>query len=268
MSCGVRLTYDLVKKFFDNNKCELLSSEYKNARSKLKYRCVCGNISEIVFDSFRRGNRCKSCGSKRCGLKQRYSHDKVAEYFKSQGCELLDVYVKSSLPMRYRCVCGNESKINYNNFMKGRRCKLCHVKKISGENNYQWIKDRKSYSEWCNFRFRCYNALRNSLKAFGNIKNKKTEELLGYTCKDLQSHIKSHPNWKMCADKKWCIDHIFPISAFKEYGISDPTIINCLENLQPLIRDDNLIKTDKYDRSLFEKWLISKNIDIGVQICI
>lgn len=36
----------------------MLSDKYVNADSKLKYKCVCGNISEIMYRSFHEGHRC------------------------------------------------------------------------------------------------------------------------------------------------------------------------------------------------------------------
>ncbi|MHA1468957.1 MAG: hypothetical protein ACTSSP_00195 [Candidatus Asgardarchaeia archaeon] len=62
---GEKLTYEYVNTFFKKENCELLEKEYKNARSKLKYKCNCGDVSKIVFDHFRLGQRCKKCGIKK-----------------------------------------------------------------------------------------------------------------------------------------------------------------------------------------------------------
>jgi len=58
-------TYQQVFDFFEEQGCQLLEKEYKNARTKLRYVCNCGSESLIVFDSFKRGNRCKRCGIKK-----------------------------------------------------------------------------------------------------------------------------------------------------------------------------------------------------------
>lgn len=52
--------------------------------------------------------------------------------------------------------------------------------------------------------------------------------------KQLQEHIKNHPNYENLKDVKWHIDHIFPITAFAKYNIRDISLINYLENLRPL----------------------------------
>ncbi len=60
-----KLTYEEVKEVFKSNDCELLSSSYKDAYTKLKYKCSCGNISEILFHSFKKGHRCMICSHER-----------------------------------------------------------------------------------------------------------------------------------------------------------------------------------------------------------
>jgi len=253
-------TYDYVNKFFSDHKCKLLSDTYKNARTKLKYICSCGNESEIVFDSFKRGNRCKKCSGKRSNIKTSLSHEFVESFFMSAGCKLLETYKSANKPMQYECVCGNISRISYANFKLGKRCKKCFIKRISGENNYQWHHDREDHFNYLSFKDKCYKMLRITLKKFNNNKTCKTEKMLGYSALDLKKFIENHPNWNNVKNKKWSIDHIFPIKAFWDYGISDPTIINGLDNLQPLCHNENVKKNCKYDVFLFEDWLKNKGI--------
>jgi hypothetical protein len=40
--------------------------------------------------------------------------------------------------MKYKCSCGNISKITFSGFQQGSRCKKCAIKNNSGENNYNW----------------------------------------------------------------------------------------------------------------------------------
>jgi hypothetical protein len=44
---------------------------------------------------------------------------------------------------------------------------------------------------------------------------------------------------------EWHIDHIMPINHFIKSGITDPAIVNALENLQPLWAYENLSKGDR-----------------------
>ncbi len=57
-----KFTYDYVKDLFEKQNCELLSKEYLNSSTKLKYKCSCGNISEILLHCFIGGARCQQCG--------------------------------------------------------------------------------------------------------------------------------------------------------------------------------------------------------------
>jgi len=55
-------TYSYVYNYFLEHDCKLLSTEYKNNFTKMRYICSCGNESEIRFNNFQEGNRCKDCG--------------------------------------------------------------------------------------------------------------------------------------------------------------------------------------------------------------
>lgn len=60
-----KLTYEYVEKYFKEEGCKLLETEYKNNSTKMKYICTCGDINEISFDSFKQGCKCKKCGYKK-----------------------------------------------------------------------------------------------------------------------------------------------------------------------------------------------------------
>ena len=256
-----RLTFEFVRDYFHKHGCTLLEDNYINARTKLRYICSCGNRAQIVFDSFRSGNRCRCCGVKKTARKQVLSPQEVSDYFESQGCELLDAYSRSCISMRYKCSCGEISRSNWNNFKRGRRCKKCGIVKRSGERHYEWQEDREQIALDRKFRQRCYKLLRMVLSVTGRVKNKRTAEMLGYDYRQLQDHIFSHPNWNNVNNSVWHIDHIFPIKAFRDYGITDLKLINCLENLRPIAAHENYSKNCKYDKSEFEDWLISKGVE-------
>ena len=245
---------DSVKTIFKKNGCKLLESNYKNSYTNLNYICSCGSKSKVTLSSFLQGSRCKKCGIDKM-KKSKFDIKKVSKLFKDSGCVLLDEYKKSSIPMRYICSCGNESKISWNNFSKGRRCRECGLAKRSKENHYCWNKDRKKHEDNLKFRQRCYKLVRMSLDATGKKKNKKTQDLLGYDHFELKKHIMNHPNYKKLKGKSFHIDHIFPIKAFVDHDISDLSIINQLDNLRPLSGAENVSKNAKYDETKFLEWL-------------
>ena len=72
----------------------------------------------------------------------------------------------------------------------------------------------------------------------------KSYDIVGYGFEDIKKHITSMFTDGMSWDNygKWHIDHIKPIKAFLDEGVTDPKIINSLENLQPLWAFDNISK--------------------------
>lgn len=272
MSQRIKLTYEFVKNYFKEQGCELLEENYINARTKMRYICLCKKESSIVFDSFRQGNRCKDGGVKKTSEAQRgvrrgknkgqenLTTESVSKFFKEQGCELLDEYFDAVTPMRYVCICKNQSEISWSNFYKGSRCQNCLKISRSGPNNYQWIEDQTLYQTWLEFKNRCYGAL-NSIKT-GSDDSIAGEHFLGYDRKQFWSTITNNPNWEFCKGRDWQIDHIFPFNAFREYEIWDEKLINGLDNIQPMLSKDNISKHDKYDKYKFLEWLKSKGVEV------
>lgn len=62
-------TYDTVKMAFEQRGYKLISEEYINKRSKLKFICPSGHSGEISFNSFNKGHECKKCGYISAGKK-------------------------------------------------------------------------------------------------------------------------------------------------------------------------------------------------------
>jgi hypothetical protein len=210
---------------------------------------------------------------------RKFTIEQVRQMFADRGCELLDtVYKNSVTPVAYRCKCGNMSAVTLGAFVHQKQnCYECGlkkiqekrsnnrewIKKVSGANNYQWIADRQKARENELFRKKIYKALSSSLKAGKTTKARRTHEILGYTPKELQTYVLSHPNYAKVCGGSWHLDHIFPINAFIENGITDPKLINCLENLQPLSGRQNTSKRSKYDKVAFAEWLKAHGIIMG-----
>jgi hypothetical protein len=87
--------------------------------------------------------------------------------------------------------------------------------------------------------------LNNSLKRFNTNKENKTIELLGYSAQDLKEHLESKflegMSWNNRSE--WHIDHIIPVSSFNKS--EKMSVVNSLDNLQPLWAKDNLSKGSK-----------------------
>lgn len=89
--------------------------------------------------------------------------------------------------------------------------------------------------------------LTKQLKSTNESKDSGLYKLMGYTPHQLKSHIESQfvdgMTWENHGE--WHIDHIIPISMWIKVGVTDSSVINALDNLQPLWAIDNLSKGDR-----------------------
>lgn len=99
---------------------------------------------------------------------------------------------------------------------------------------------------------RCIGTMRCMLNRYfvftGEKKAKRTEEFLGYSAAQLKAHLEKMFVGKMSWDNHgelWEIDHIIPISVLVKNGEKDPSKINCLSNLKPILKTENRSKQDK-----------------------
>jgi len=67
-----KLTYEFVKKAFENNGYTLLSEEYKNNQTKLDYICPKGHINSMIWASWKRGHRCPTCATESTRNRPKY----------------------------------------------------------------------------------------------------------------------------------------------------------------------------------------------------
>lgn len=122
-------------------------------------------------------------------------------------------------------------------------------KDVSDENHPRWNHNREEVLITRKIRRFMYRSLN---RLVCDKAGKHTEEIHGYTHKDLlkclESKLLPRMSWQNYGE--WHIDHVKPISAFVKEGITDPKIINALDNLQPLWAEDNLKKSNKIKRFL------------------
>lgn len=136
---SAKLSYETVYKYFKDEGCELLEKEYINLKTKMRYRCECGEESSIRFYDFKSGHRCAKCYGN-----EKHKFEDVYNKFKEKGCELLETaYINAHTKMKYRCSCNNESSIKFNDFQNGNRCMKCSGKeKLTYEDVYNYFIDQ------------------------------------------------------------------------------------------------------------------------------
>src|SRR5688572_21597858 len=111
----MRRRYDIekCKQLFSEAGCKLLEGSYRDNKTPMQFRCHCGCIAKVRLNDFLRGTRC-GCGREKEGKRRRHPFEFVREYFAEQGCALLEsTYSGNRRLLRYRCICGNESKITF-----------------------------------------------------------------------------------------------------------------------------------------------------------
>lgn len=179
----------------------------------------------------------------------------------------------------YEKIDKEKKKINDRNYRK-RNYKKLKEKKIEYyyKNRDKILEDRKEYYEENkdklnktnerkreirrkSYRKRKYQyvwreILRKTISQLKLNKSQTTKEILGYYYDDLKLNIESkfEPGMSWDNHGEWHVDHIIPISMFKE-GTS-PMIVNRLDNLRPLWGKDNIKKSNKIDIEDKYKYLL------------
>jgi hypothetical protein len=120
-----------VKDFFKKHNCQLLS-KFETTNIPLKYKCICGNISFIRFNSFKNGTRCRNCVKEKFKIPQ----EKVFNFINSLGYQILsNKYHNSNKPLEIVCPVGHKINMTYSSLKLGCRCRICNFINRRGENH-------------------------------------------------------------------------------------------------------------------------------------
>jgi hypothetical protein len=172
--------------------------------------------------------------------------EELLEYKKDHYLNNKDIYLDNSKKWK------GENKEFYLKCLKQWRGEN---KEYSSDYSKKWFNDnpdkRKEYYE--NLRLNnphiiaWRTVLKNAIKRINTKKINSTIEMLGYSSNDLKIHLESlfkdGMSWENWGD--WHVDHKIPVSKFdKETPMS---IVNSLDNLQPLWALDNLSKSNKIE---------------------
>lgn len=141
-----RLSVNKVRSLFsDRGYITLFKDEdYKNNRSKLKYRCPkhLDQIQTIDYHSLSKGSGCRQCGYEISASKTRTNQKQVFnDLMKEQLFPLRnEIYKSNQTPILYVCPKHSEytQTIRYSNFKNGDRCRYCGIEAKSGSNSYNW----------------------------------------------------------------------------------------------------------------------------------
>lgn len=191
-----KLTYEFVKKKFENEGYELLSKEYVNVHHKLCYICPNGHFHSITWNNWKMGYRCAHCAGN-----ARLSIDHIREEFKSEEYILLSKeYRNCSQKLEYICPQGHKYIITWNNWKQGARCAICaNVVKLS----FNYIKtlfENEGYvlltNKYVNSRQKLQYSCSYGHKHSVMLSDWKYHGSRCPTCAYIKKSGAGHPNWK------------------------------------------------------------------------
>ncbi len=124
------LTYEHVKKEFENRGWELLEERYVKSQAPMRCKCDQGHETTITWNNFQRGQGCKFCAGN-----VQYSYEDVKRMFEEAGCVLLaDKYINFQGLLDYKCKCGTIGKTRLSHLQSGGFCKECKKTTLSNLN--------------------------------------------------------------------------------------------------------------------------------------
>lgn len=188
-----KYTYEIVLKTFNTRGYELISTEYINGKSKLKYICPRHQdkgIQEIRFDNFQQGQGCYYCGIENSHNKAKLNYLDIKHEFDKRNFTLISKeYVSARDYLQYICNKHKEKgiqKIRYYNLKNGYGCKYCGIESMV-------LKQSKSHSEFLSDlddKYKEYDILCDykNLKTKIKLRHKKC----GYIWNVLPSYLLAH----------------------------------------------------------------------------
>jgi hypothetical protein len=124
---------------------KLLSNDYKNNRSLIKYECPNGHIHSVIWYSWINGKRCPYCSKK-----AKKTIEEIRISFEKEGYTLLSKKYKNNLTkLDYICPLGHKHSMCWAHWEgHKRRCPTCAVINKCGPGAPNW-KGGISYEPYC-----------------------------------------------------------------------------------------------------------------------
>jgi len=120
---NIKYTYEYVKEYIESYGYALLSTEYVNARTKLKIQCDKGHVYYPIWTNFQKGHRCSVC-SKNKKLSFNYVKKQVKLV---DGYSLLgDIESFNKNKLKIKCDKGHVYETAWCNFNNKCKCPECY----------------------------------------------------------------------------------------------------------------------------------------------
>ena len=230
------LKYDDIRDYVENCGCELISNEYINQNTKMKFKCSCGNEFTTTFDTFKYQGKhqCNECSKKQIHDKRAYSYKYVENYIKNLGSELLsETYNDNHEKIKVRCnKCKKVFETTFDIILTTVRkkdikilnCKKCNCKDAQAKNLHtiEEIRDfvnKNSDCELLSTEYKSNKSKNNKLEfqcSCGN-KFKTTYYRFKYKNKRQCNKCSQKEKWTIERAKQWVLDNSDCILLEKEY---------------------------------------------------
>jgi hypothetical protein len=142
---NIKFTYDYVKKYIEDEGCQLLSKEYIRCDIKLEVKFDCGHTNEITFEHFKNGVRCGICRHKNNAKSKRISEESVIKYLMENNLNFIefpDGYEDHYSLVKFSCIFGHINIKQYKSVIIRPICYECfeiqNIIKNSGSNSRLW----------------------------------------------------------------------------------------------------------------------------------
>lgn len=128
-----KFTYEEVKNYVEmesSSGCKLISTEYINIMTKMKFQCRCGNFFETNLNEFKHGKskkqQCNTCGNKAKLNWKRLTYNEVKLNIEKLDYQLLsNKYVNNSTKLKLLCKNKHVFHMSYNDLQGGHGCWIC-----------------------------------------------------------------------------------------------------------------------------------------------
>lgn len=128
-----RLTVEHARSLARERGGEFLSTEYRTALTKYRWRCGSGHEWDATYNSVQQGHWCRECGRRTTAAALAFTREQVNDIARRYGGELVDAeYKGSGVYHHFRCANGHlfqqmPERINASNPLKRRWCQKCSM---------------------------------------------------------------------------------------------------------------------------------------------
>jgi len=131
---GKKLNYEYILNYVNNNTtAKLLSTEYKDSKTKLNFKCECDTDFERTWSKFRHSNRymCLKCLKESKPSNKGIPEIKILEHFKETGSKFVSRFMSNGKTfLNVECFCGKKYSQSLQSFKRSpnKVCKECSDK--------------------------------------------------------------------------------------------------------------------------------------------